>query len=107
MVKVSNVTSTMPSPPPGGNNRLRLNSSGLTWDPVMSSGIRARMETKRMLVRRKKHRKPIMNQRRIWRTEGIVGLACEAVMSTDMRVWMVTMWMRMRRMKHCKVMMHQ
>jgi hypothetical protein len=32
--------------------------------------MRARMATMRM--RRKKHRKPMMDQRRIWRTEGIV-----------------------------------
>ena len=27
----------------------------------------------RMRMRRKKHRKPMMDQRRMWRTEGIVG----------------------------------
>jgi hypothetical protein len=36
----------------------------------MSTGMRVRMATIRM--RRKKHRKPMMDQRRIWRTEGIV-----------------------------------
>jgi len=36
----------------------------------MSTGMRARMATMRM--RRKKHRKPLMDQRRMWRTEGIV-----------------------------------
>ena len=43
---------------------------GLTWEPEMSTGVRARMATMRM--RRKKHRKPMMDQRRMWRTEGIV-----------------------------------
>jgi hypothetical protein len=32
--------------------------------------MRARMATMRM--RRQKHRKPMMDQRRMWRTEGIV-----------------------------------
>jgi len=36
----------------------------------MSTGMRARMAT--MWMRRKKHRKPTINQRRMWRTEGIV-----------------------------------
>jgi len=36
----------------------------------MSTGMRGRMATMRM--RRKKHRKPMMDQRRMWRTEGIV-----------------------------------
>jgi len=37
---------------------------GLTWEPVMSMGMRARMATM--------HRKPMMNQRRMWTTKGIV-----------------------------------
>jgi hypothetical protein len=36
----------------------------------MSMGMRARMATMRM--RRKKHRMPMMDQRRMWRTEAIV-----------------------------------
>jgi len=39
----------------------------------MSTGKRARMATVRIRIRRKKHRKPMMDQRRMWRTEGIVG----------------------------------
>ena len=35
--------------------------------------MRARMATMRMQMRRKKHRKPIMDQCRVSRTEGIVG----------------------------------
>jgi hypothetical protein len=42
----------------------------MTWEPVTSTGTKARIATMRM--RRKKHRKPMMNQRRLWRTEGIV-----------------------------------
>jgi len=38
----------------------------------MSTGKRARMATMRMRMRRQKHRKPMMDQRRMWRTEGIV-----------------------------------
>ena len=51
-------------------------------------------------MRRKKHRKPMMDQHRMWRTEGIVGLTWEPVMSTGMSVSMVTMQMLMRRNKH-------
>jgi hypothetical protein len=36
----------------------------------MSTGMKARMATMRM--RRKKHRKPMLDQRRMWRTEGTV-----------------------------------
>jgi len=64
------VTKAMPSPPPAGDDGPRLNSKGLTWEPVMSTGMRARMATMRM--RRKKHRKPMMDHRSMWRTEGIV-----------------------------------
>jgi len=39
-------------------------------EPVMSMGMRARMATMRMS--RKKHRKPTIDHRRIWRTQGIV-----------------------------------
>jgi hypothetical protein len=36
----------------------------------MSMGVRARMV--RMRMRRQMHRRPMMDQRRMWRTEGIV-----------------------------------
>jgi len=36
----------------------------------MSTSITAMMAT--MWMRRKKHRKPMMDERRMWRTEGIV-----------------------------------
>jgi hypothetical protein len=38
----------------------------------MSTGMRARMAMMRMRMRRKKHRQPMMDQHRMWRTEGIV-----------------------------------
>ena len=40
----------------------------------MSTGMRARMATMRMRMQmmRKKHRKSMMAQRRMWRTHGIV-----------------------------------
>jgi hypothetical protein len=62
--------------------------------------MRARMARMRMRMRRKKHRKAMMDRRRMWRTEGIVGLTGEPVMSTGMTVRMVTIWMWMRRSKH-------
>jgi hypothetical protein len=39
----------------------------------MSMGMSARMATMRMRMRRNKHRKLMIDQRRIWRTEVIVG----------------------------------
>jgi hypothetical protein len=41
----------------------------------MSTGIRATLPTMRMQMRmrRNKHSQPMMDQRRMWRTEGIVG----------------------------------
>ena len=44
---------------------------GLAWEPVMSMGMSATMAMMRILMRRKKHCKPMMNQRTMWRTEGI------------------------------------
>jgi hypothetical protein len=65
------------------------------------------MATMRMRMRRKKHRKPMMDQRRMWSTQGILGLTWEPVMSTGMNVSMATMRMRMRSNKHLKPMMDQ
>jgi len=56
---------------------------------------------------RKEHHKPMVDQRRMWRTEGIVGLTWEPVMSRGMSASMATMRKRMRRNKHCKPMMDQ
>jgi len=73
-MKVMKATSMMPSAPPAGDDGPRLNSRGLTWEPVISTGMTARMARMwmGMRMRRKKHRKPMMDQRRMWRTEGIV-----------------------------------
>jgi len=49
-----------------GDDWPRLNLKGLTCEPVMSTGMRARMAT--MPIRRNKHRKPMMDQRRMSRT---------------------------------------
>jgi len=58
--------------PPAGDDGPQLNSRGMSWEPVVSKGMGATMATLGMLMRRKKHRKPMMDQCRIWRTEGIV-----------------------------------
>ena len=42
----------------------------MTWEPEISTGMRARMAT--MQMRRKKHRKPMMDQCKMWRTKGII-----------------------------------
>jgi len=63
------------------------------------------MAMMRMRMRRKNHRKPRMDQRRMSRTEGIVGLTWEPEMSTGMRARMATM--QMRRKKHRKLMTDQ
>jgi hypothetical protein len=44
----------------------------LTWEPVMWMGVSVKMATMRMRMMRNKHPKPMMDQPRIWRTEGIV-----------------------------------
>jgi len=66
-------TCVMPSPPPAGDDGPRLNSTCVTWEPVMSTAMRARMATMRMRLRGKKHRKPMMDQCRVWRSDGTVG----------------------------------
>jgi len=67
MIKVTNA---MRSPLPAADHRPWPNWRGLTWEPVISTGMRARIAMMRMS--RKKHRKLEMDQRRMWRTEGIV-----------------------------------
>jgi hypothetical protein len=106
-MKVMKATCAMLSPPPAGDDGPELNLRGLTWEPVMSTGMRVRMARMRMRMRRKKHRKPMMDQCRMWRTEGIVRETWEPVMLMGMSASMVTMRMRMRRNKHRKPMMHQ
>jgi hypothetical protein len=56
-------------------------------------------------MRRKKYRKPMMDQRSMWRTEGIVRLPREPLMSTGLSASIATMLMRMWRNKHRKLMM--
>jgi len=58
-------------------------------------------------MRRKTHHKPMMDQRRMCRTEGIVGLTCQQVILTGMSGRMATMRIGMRRKMHCKPMMDQ
>jgi hypothetical protein len=58
-------------------------------------------------MRTNKHHMPMMDQRRMWRTEGLVGLTCKPVMSTGMIASMATMRMHMRRNTHRKPMMDQ
>jgi hypothetical protein len=60
------------------------------------------MGTIQMRMSRTKHHKPLMDQLRMWRTEGIVGLTWGPVMSTGVSASMVMMRMRMRRNKYCK-----
>jgi hypothetical protein len=61
----------------------------------------------RLPMRRKKHRKPMMGQRRMWRTEGMVGLSWEPVMSMGISVSMAPMRMLIRRNNHRTPMMDQ
>jgi hypothetical protein len=69
--------------------------------------MRARMATLQMMRRRKKHHKPMIDQCRMWRTEGIVGVSWKPVMSMGMSVSMATMRMWMRRNEYRKPMMDQ
>jgi len=67
------VTKAMPFPPPVGEDGLgKLHSRGMTWEPMMLTRRKARMAMIQMRMRREKHRKPMMDQLRMWRTEGIV-----------------------------------
>ena len=65
-------TIVLPSLRAASDHGLGQTSRGLIWELLMSTGMRARMGLMLMRMRRKKHRKPMMDQRRIWRTEGIV-----------------------------------
>jgi len=73
----------------------------------MSTGMKARMAMMRMQIRRRKHRKEMMDQRSMWRTEGIVRLTWEPVKSTGRSARMVMMSIQMWRKKHRKLMMDQ
>jgi len=82
-MEMTTLTSEMLSPPPVGEHGLQLNPSGLTCEPAMSTGMRATRATMQMWMRRMKHLKPMMDQCRIWRTEGIIleteGIVLETV----------------------------
>jgi len=45
---------------------------GLTWEPAMAAVRSASIVTMQMWIRSNIHRKPMMDHRRIWRTERIV-----------------------------------
>jgi len=92
-MKVTKAMSALPSAQSAGNNGPQLHWRDLTWKPVMSTDMKARMVMRRMRMRRKKHHNPMMNQRRMWRTEGIVGLTWEPVMSMNMKAKMATLRM--------------
>ena len=66
------MTKAMPCQPPAGDDGPQMNLRGLFWEPVMLTCMRARMAMMQMQMRRMKHRKPMMDQRRMWRTEGII-----------------------------------
>jgi len=105
MVKGTKEMSVRPSPPPTGDNGDQLNSSGLTWQSLMSMGPSPRMSTMQLRIRRKKHCKLMMNQRRMVRAESIAGLSWESVMSSGIGARMVTL--RIRRKNLRKPMMDQ
>jgi hypothetical protein len=71
MMKVMKATSMMPSAPPAGEYSPPQNLRGFTWEQVMSTGMRARtvMMQMQMQMRWKKHRKPMKDEHRMWRTD--------------------------------------
>jgi len=71
-MEVTKATRMVPSPLTAVEYRLQLNLGGLTWEPVMSTGMRATMAMMRLRMKRQKHRKPMKDQHKIWRTKGIV-----------------------------------
>jgi hypothetical protein len=75
-MKVKKSTTEMPSPPP-------LNSRVWTLETVMLTVMRLTTAMMRLRIRRKIHRKAIMEQCRIGRTEGILleteGIVLESV----------------------------
>ena len=62
----------IPFPLPAGDDGPQLNLRGLTWELVMSTGIRVKLAMMQMQMRRNQYCEPMKDQRRIWRTEGIV-----------------------------------
>jgi len=64
MMKVTKLTRAMPSPLPARDDGPQPDLRDLTWEPVMSTGMRRMMTMMRMLMRRKHHRRPMMDQSR-------------------------------------------
>jgi len=64
-MKVTKATSMMTSPPPAGAEGLRHNSTGLTCEPVVLTGMRATMATIWMQMSWKNHCNPMMDQPRM------------------------------------------
>jgi len=75
IVKMKLMKSTRAIPPllTANDDGPQLIIRGLTWEPVMSTGMRATIVMMPLQMRKKKHRKPMIDQSRIWRTEGIVS----------------------------------
>jgi len=69
---VAKSTRAMPSPLAAGDNGLQLNLTALTRYREMSTGMWAMMGMLPRGMRRKKHRKPMMDLRRIWINKRIV-----------------------------------
>jgi hypothetical protein len=68
--------------------------------------MRARMAMTRMLMRRKKYCKPMIDHRGMCRTQCLEGLTWQPLISTEMIVRMETLWIRMRHEKDRSAMMH-
>jgi hypothetical protein len=70
-ITVMKATIMMPSSPQAGDDSPRRNARGLTLEPVISTGMRARMVTMRMRMqmRRQIHHKPMMDQRKMLRND--------------------------------------
>jgi hypothetical protein len=73
----------MSSPPPADGDGPQLDLRGLTGEAVMSTGMTTTRSMMWMLLQWKQHRKPTIDQRRVWRTDDIVDLIWNQVMSTS------------------------
>jgi hypothetical protein len=78
---VMEATWEMSSLPPASDDGRRLTLRGLIWEPLMSTSMKEGMVTMQIHMRRKRHRKGMMDQRRRWRTEvgvgNVAGYECE------------------------------
>jgi hypothetical protein len=73
----------------------------------MLTGTRAIVAIIYIWIRRKTDSKPMMDQRRMWRTQGIVGLSEEQVLSTGICGGIATLRMQMKRNMQRKPVMYQ